>query len=195
MSLDLAFELRLEERGVNRVVVSVLLAPEAAAVRIDGVALQLFTRTGEALGVRLVLPISGELRHPMLSTVELKADEIPVGSRVVGTAWHGPEQKDAQLPTDPFTELEMHMRARRRIVCADPDPDIERLTPEERTKVARDFPWIDEPRVPIALAELTVVENEGSEEELLDDLVDNLGLDPESSEWLKELLDEEDEVP
>lgn len=191
MSLELAFELRLEERGASRVVVSVLLAPETAVVRIDGVALQLFTRVGEALGVRMLLPISGELRHPMLSTVELKADEIPTGSRVVGTAWHAAEQRDAQIPTDPFTELEMHMRARRRIVCADPDPDIERLTTEERTKVARDFPWIDEPRLPVVLAELTVVENEGSEDGLIDELVDDLGLDPESSEWLKELLEED----
>ena len=193
MSLELAFELRLEERGTNRVVVSVLLAPEAASVRIDGVALQLFTRVGEALGVRMLLPISGELGHPMLSTVELKSEEIPVGSRVVGTAWHGAEQLDSTLPTDPFTELEVHMRARRRIVGSDGDPELERVGPEERALIGRDFPWIDEPRLPPQpIAELTVVENESGGDPV-DDLVDDLGLDPESSEWLKELL-HEDEV-
>lgn len=191
MSLELAFELRLEERGKDRVVVSVLLAPQTAALRIDGVALQLFTRVGEAIGSRMLLPISGELAHPMLSTVELKAMDIPAGSRVMGTAWCGTEQTDASLPTDPFTELEMHMRARRRITSDDEDIDIERVEAAERRKIARDFPWIDEPRLPTATAELTVVENE-SADELLDDLVDNLGLDEESSEWLKELLEEDE---
>ena len=190
MSLELAFELRMEERGKDRVVASVLLAPQGSSVRIDGVALQLFTREGEALGSRMLLPISGSLSHPMLSTVELKAEDIPSGSRVVGTAWCGTDQIDTQLPTDPFTELEMHMRARRRITTDSAELDLDRLEPEERATIARDFPWIDEPRLPVATAELTVVENEPDEP--LDTFVDTLGLDEESSEWLKDLLEEND---
>ncbi|MEQ1502479.1 MAG: hypothetical protein ABMB14_09615 [Myxococcota bacterium] len=191
MALALAFELRLEERGENRVVVSVLLAPTGDAAVLDGVALQLVSRTGEPLGVQMVLPIAGELTHPMLSTVELRrAEPIPLGSKVVGTAWRGPEQRDATLPTDPFTELEVHMRARRRIVPAVTDAELERLVPEDRALIARDFPWIDEPRMITGVAELTVVDHE-EPEEILDDLVSDLGLDAASEEWLRDLLDED----
>jgi hypothetical protein len=193
VSLALKFELRIEERGTDRITVSVLLAPDPGPITLDGVALQLFTRTGEAQGVRMLLPIAGELHHAMLSTVELKSpDGIALGSKVVATAWLGAEQREASVPTDPFTELEVHMRARRRILVASSDSELERLIPEERALFARDFPWIDEPRLPVIAGELTVVESEEPpEEEYLDDLVDNLGLDPESSEWLKELLEEE----
>jgi hypothetical protein len=195
VSLALKFELRIEERGTDRITVSVLLAPEQGPTLLEGVALQLFNRTGEAQGVRMLLPIAGELHQAMLSTVELKIPEgIALGSRVVATAWRGAEQREASVPTDPFTELEVHMRARRRILAMGSSIDLERLIPEERALFARDFPWIDEPRMPQIAGELTVVESEETvdEEEYLDDLVDNLGLDPESSEWLRELLDEED---
>lgn len=195
MSLALKFELRVEERGTDRITVSVLLAPDPGPTTLEGVALQLFNRTGEAVGVRMLLPIAGELHHPMLSTVELKVPEgIALGSKVVATAWLGAEQREALVPTDPFTELEVHMRARRRIAAMGSSIELERLIPEERELFARDFPWIDEPRLPQIAGELTVVEHEEAEEDL-DDLVDNLGLDPESSEWLRELLDEDDPEP
>lgn len=193
MALSLDFELRLEDRCGDRVVVSVLLAPTGGPVRIDGVALQLHTRTGETLGVRMLLPISGELHQPMLSTLELRADEVPLGSRVVGTAWYGSEQREAVVPTDPSTGLEVHLRARTRVLSDEGDRVLERPTPAERARLARDYPWIDEPRVPVAVAELQVVENEEpvDDEQALDDLVDELGLDEESSDWLKELLAED----
>lgn len=191
MPLALSFDLRLEERNARRVVVSVLLAPDGEAqVRIDGVALQLQARTGEPLGVQMVLPIAGELRHAMMSTVELKLDdEIPQGSKVIGTAWRGPEQREATLPTDPFTELEVHMRARRRLAVSRDEVDLEPILPEERAIVARDFPWIDEPLLPAEAPQL-IVESEPDDE--LDDVVDDLGLDAESASWLKDLLSEED---
>lgn len=187
MALPLKFELRLEDRGGERVLVSALLAPDGASVRLDGVALQIHTRTGEPLGVRLLLPISGELRQPMLSTVELRCDEVPLGAKVVGTAWLGGEQREAVIPTDPFTELEVHMRGRRRIVAFAETDEIDLLERHERDRMARDFPWIDEPRIPRAVAELEVVE--GADE--VDQIVDELGLDEESAEWLQELLREE----
>lgn len=195
MSLALKFELNIEERGTERVTVSVLLAPEGEPVEIEGVALQLLSRVGDPLSVRMLLPISGTLRQPMLSTVELKGTEsIPQGSKVTATAWRGTEQREVSVPTDPFTELEVHMRARRRITGL-LDVDLEPLSEGERAVIARDFPWIDEPLVPPPAGELTVVESESvaDEDASLDDLVDNLGLDPESSEWLRELLDEDDE--
>lgn len=193
MALSLDFELRLEDRCGDRVVVSVLLAPSGGPARIDGVALQLHTRTGEALGVRVLLPISGELHHPMLSTLELRADEVPLGSRVVGTAWHGAEQREATIPTDPSTGLEVHLRARARVSPAEGDRVLEKPTAEERARLARLYPWIEEPRVPVAVGELSVVESEEpvDEDEAIDEMVDELGLDEESSDWLKELLAED----
>lgn len=194
MPLALSFDLRLEERSARRVVVSVLLAPEGdARVRIEGVSLQLQSRTGEPLGVQMVLPIAGELGHPMMSTVELRLDEdIPQSSRVVGTAWHGAEQREASLPTDPFTELEVHMRARRRIASGFDEVDLELVLPEERQRIARDFPWVVEPLLPPETPQLTVVDgDEATVDEALEEVVDDLGLDAESAVWLKELLQED----
>ncbi len=190
--LALDFELRLEERNPARVLVSVLLAPRGEEARIEGVALQLQAPDREALSSRVLLPISGTLRHPMRSTLELVANTevIPQGSRVIGTAWAGTSQLEATIPTDPFTELEVHMRARRRI---DPDEDGRELvlpTDRERALVARDFPWIDEPRIFVSAGELGVVEHEQDPDEVFEDLVEDLGIDEASAEWLKELLEE-----
>ena len=195
MALSLDFELRLEDRKPDRVLVSVLLAPHSS-LRIDGVSLQIISREGEPVSARMVLPIAGELSQPMLSTMELRAiaAEIPQGSRVVGTAWAGHEQRDAALPTDPSTEFERHVRARCRVVPDVLEDDvrlIERLTPEERATVARAYPWVDEPRLPVAVGELEVVDHEQTDEEVFDHFCDELGLDGDSAEWLKDLLSEE----
>ena len=187
MALPLDFSLRLEDRGGQRVLVSALLAPTEGVVRLDGVALQVFNRQGDALGVRLLLPIAGELHQAMLSTVELKCREIPQGSRVVGTAWWGLEQREAVLPTDPFTELEQHVRARKRLGTFADATDLDVVEGEERLRLARIYPWVQEPRVPVTTPALEVVEPE----EDVDDLVDHLGLDEDSTEWLKDLLSEE----
>ena len=193
MALVLTFELRLEERCTDRVVVSVLLSPAGGTPRIDGVALQMITRTGEPIGIRMLLPISGELHQPMLSTVELKAaDGIPAGTRVVGTAWQGADQREAIIPTDPFTELEVHIRARRRLGSLPGSQELEPLTTAERAVIAKDFPWVEEPRLPAVADELAILESEDTGH-AIDDLVENLGLDEDSAEWLKELLEEEED--
>jgi len=192
VSLALSFELRVEERGADRVVVSVLLAPTAAAIQLDGVALQLHSRVGEPLGSRMLLPIAGELRHPMLSTVELRtADALPQGSKVVGTAWAGAEQRESSIPTDPFTELEVHLRARRRISPIEDERSLRRLDRTERCALAKNYPWVDEPRLPTTPSELAVVDDQETVD-AFDDLVEDLGLDDESAAWLKELLDDDD---
>jgi hypothetical protein len=55
-----------------------------------------------------------------------------------------------------------------------------------------DHPWINEPRLPQTAAALTVVDHDdtGDSTEVIDDLVDDLGLDADSTEWLKDLLRE-----
>ena len=194
MALALTFELRLEERNPDLVLVSVLLAPTSRSARIDGVALQLFTRQGEALSSRMLLPISGRLSQPMLSTLELHAqtDVIPQGCVVHGTAWRGKEQLETRIPTDPFTELELHMRGRRRIDPEEGERVLGLLELEEREKIARDFPWIDEARIPTPAGALQVVDHEEEEEEALDEAIEELGIDAESAEWLKGLMEDEE---
>jgi hypothetical protein len=197
VALALDFELRLEERCPDRVVVSVLLAPRGGRpVRIEGVALHLERRDGEHIGTEMVLPIAGELRQPMLSTVELRTgdDEVPGGARVVGTAWNGAEQTEAQIPTDPSTELEGHLRGRLPI---DPSPDVLETfvlaSAEERKRLALELPWIDQPRLPRVAGALEVVEHAEmlDQQEAVDEFVADLGLDEEGSAWLKDLLTEE----
>jgi len=198
--LGLDVELRLEERGVDRVIVSVLLAPpDQQTTRVDGVALQLHHPDGERLGARMLLPIAGEVASPMLSTVELRAldGEIPQGSRVTGTAWRGTEQVEVAIPTDPGTAFEAHVRGLERIglqpLASRPRAYLEVLLPDERAVVSALFPWVDEPMVPKpAVGELEVVDHEPDNDELVDEFADEIGLDPESAEWLKDLLDEDD---
>jgi hypothetical protein len=190
MALPLDFSLRLEDCNGQRVLVSALLRPSAGVVRLEGVALQVVAGDGEPLGVRMLLPIAGELHHPMLSTVELKCGELPRGARVVGTAWMGVEVVEAVLPTEPFTELGKHVRARSRLASFAPATELELVEGAERRRLVALYPWIDEPRVPKVAGELDVVAD-ADEADVVDEIVDGLGLDEESAEWLKDLLQEE----
>jgi len=183
----------MEERASNRIVVSVLLAPIGPDVRLDGVSLQLQGRQGEALSARMVLPIAGALTQPMLSTLELRPtiEELPAGARVVGTVWQGNDQREASLPTDPSTAFERHVRARCRVQPEDPEdaPELVMLPAAQRARLTAIYPWISEPRVSRSSGELAVVENE--DDIGVDEVMDELGIDAESAEWLKDLLAEE----
>lgn len=189
MTLALDFSLRMEDCSGQRVLVSALLRPSTGAVRLEGVALQVVSADGDPLGVRMLLPIAGELHHPMLSTVELKCGDLPRGARVLGTAWNGSDVVEAVLPTEAFTALEKHVRARGRIVGFATGTDVELVEGAERRRLAALYPWIEEPRVPRAAGELEVVDDEATD--VVDEIVDTLGLDDASAEWLKDLLHEE----
>jgi hypothetical protein len=188
MALALDFSLRLEDRSAQRVLVSALLAPTDGSVRLEGVALQVLDKSGEPLGVRMFLPIAGELHHPMLSTVELKCADLPAGARVVGTAWNGVDVAEATLPTEPYTHLQQHVRPCRTLGAFAPADELEVVEGDERRRLAALYPWIELPRVPRTAAELAIVDDD---ERVVEDLVDGLGLDEESAEWLKDLLSEE----
>jgi hypothetical protein len=180
----------MEDCSGQRVLVSALLRPSTGTVRLEGVALQVVSPDGEPLGVRMLLPIAGELHHPMLSTVELKCGDLPRGARVVVTAWSGAEVVEAVLPTEPFTALEKHVRARGRIVGYAPATAVELVEGDERRRLAALYPWVEEPRVPKIAGELEVVDDDGGDD-VVDEIVDHLGLDDASAEWLKDLLHEE----
>lgn len=195
MALRLRFDLRLQSRQPESVVVSVVLEPLGDPAQLEGVSLQILGSRGETVSARMVLPISGALAHPMVSTLELRAldDTIPPRCRVVGTAWNAQDTLEASIPTDPFTELQSYVQGLRRVGMdgeAEPLAELERLAPEERERVAELYPWVEQPRVPKATAQLTVVDHEPSDEEALDSLLDELGIDEESADWLKGLMDE-----
>jgi len=194
MGLDLDVELSLEERLEDSVIVSVFLSPTDGATPLDGVALRLRDRHGEGLGPRVLLPISGTLGRVMRTTVALETEDgedIPTGASVQVVAWHGHEQREALMPTDPMTALEVHVRGTTAWVLHDGDRMLEPLLPEERAVWAEEYPWIDEPRVPpVAKAELGVVDHEPDTDEEVDAFAEEMGLDEESAEWLKDLMSE-----
>jgi hypothetical protein len=187
--LGLDVELRLEARHPDRVVVSVWMCPTEQAVDVDGVALQLLTDDDEPLGARMLLPIAGRVEQQMRSTVELRSvpEMIPVGCRVLGSAWRGCEQVEVTIPCDPGTAFEAHVRGQTVVSSQARGRYLEPLLTEEREAIARCYPWVDEPRIPRTPAGvLEVVDHEPE----VDEMVDDLGLDEASAEWLKELLDD-----
>lgn len=191
MAVHVTFELRLEERRADRVFVSVLLAPAdaadgAARPSLDGVSVQIFQRDGEAVSPRLLLPISGTLAQPMITTVELRADGgvLPAGSRVLGHAWSADVVIEASCPTDMWTELGTHVQGTRN-VCARSGAKLRRLAPEERARLACIFPWMANTR---SLHADDVLEPEDTEEEEIDAFCAEYGLDGDDAEFLKELL-------
>ncbi|MEN0066069.1 MAG: hypothetical protein AAGA48_28260 [Myxococcota bacterium] len=194
MPLNLEFELRLEERANEQVVVSVALAPNDEPVEIEGVALQWSTAEGEPISARLLLPIAGTVAQPMVSSVVLNAFRaIEPGCRVVATAWAGTTQIESSIPTDPFTELEVHVRGRKLVNPEEGEREPKPLDSEERQRLMARYPWLAEPRLPKVAGELGVVDSSSSTDDVVDEVAENYELDEESAAWLKELLSEDDE--
>lgn len=186
MAVNVTFELRLEERRSDRVFVSVLLAPADSGASLDGVSVQLFRRDGEPAGPRLLLPISGALAQPMITTVELRAEGgvLPCDCRVVGQAWSDEAVVEASCPTDMWTELGSHVRGTR-TVAAQPCGMLRRLDPAERARLACIFPWIAR-TAPVHTGD--VLEPEDTQEEEIDAFCAEYGLEGDDAEFLKELL-------
>lgn len=192
MPVDLHFELRLEERLPDRVFVSVVLAPLGAQpAPLDGVSLQMVDRAGEALGARMVLPLSGCLHQPLVTTVEVRArGAVPTGARVGGVVWVGSEQREASCPCDPGTQLEVHLRGRRTIGLPVDDDGLRSLDSGERAVLARYMPWVNEPMVPRAPPQV-LEPPEPEPEEVVDEVAEQFGLDEEDAAFLRELLEED----
>ena len=193
MPLALHFDLRLEERQSDRVFVSAVLAPTTPeGTAVDGVSVQMVDRAGEPLGARLVLPLSGALVQPLITTVEVRSrGAIPVGARVIGTVWRGSEQAEAMCPCDPGTQLQVHMLGRRTIPIPIDDGELRTLDPEERDVLGGVMPWLNEPIVR-KVEDSNVLESPPPEpEDLVDEVAEQYDLDPADAEFLKELLGEE----
>jgi len=195
MPLNLEFQLRLEERGSKRVVVSVVLAPMSEPVLIEGVALQWKTIDGEPVSAQLVLPIAGTVAQPMVSSVVINAFRpIEPGCRVVATAWAGTSQVESSIPTDPFTQLEVHARGHKVVNPDEGEREPSVLADVERSRLAEVYPWVNEPRVPKIAGELGVVDSTPSDDALVVEMVEDYDLDDDAAAWLKDLLQDDDAV-
>jgi len=193
MALNLDFELRLEERANEQVGVSVALAPSSEPIAIEGVALQWKTAGGDPISARLLLPIAGMVSQPMVSSVVLHAFRpIEPGCRVVATAWAGTEQIESSIPTDPFTELEVHVRGRELVNPDEGEREPMPLSDTERARLVARYPWVSEPRISRVAGELGVVDSTPSTNDVVDEVAEEFELDDESAAWLKELLAEDD---
>src|SRR5690606_36829321 len=134
---------------------------------------------------KLLLPIQGELTGPVLTTAELRVSdgEVPLGSMLVGRVWSGDRVVEATCPTDPWTELEGHLRGgRARAGFRVPPCAPQKLSAGERDKLAGLFPWIRN------WTHLRSPEREGEDEpslltieQDLDAFASDLGLDAETT--------------
>lgn len=186
--MPLNLDLRLDERQRDRVVVSVRLEPDDDCRNVDGVALQLCDATGDGLGPRLLLPISGQLSGPTLTQAELRSlRPIPEDSQVVATAWWGQEQIEVSCPSSQGTCLEFHMRGRTRVGLPR-NTAVRPVDAQERNTLVRLMPWIAEIRPQAQRSAIEAVEPEDTAE----DFAEEYGLDEENAQWLEELLAEPD---
>jgi hypothetical protein len=187
------FQLDLEERHADRVFITVRLDPQASGVHVEGVAIELQARSGEALSARLMLPISGPLPATLTLRTEIRAwADLPRGGRVHGVVWWNGGQLETTCPTDPGTCLESFVRGGGVPLDALDLDDLPRpLTRGEHRALVHTFPWLDGFRLA-----------EGPEAHILEeadadpaaDVADRYDLSEEDRELLRELLAEDDDL-
>lgn len=178
MKIDL--QLSLTAREPDRAHVLLCLDPAEEACELDGVAVELFSRRDERLSPRLMLPIQGVLSHPIEVRAELRAQQpFGLGGYVLATAWHGKEQRTACCPADMWTAFERHVQGRRPVPLPGPLPGLTRLEDAELRALSRTFTWLPTPLEPEPV------------DDLVDDIAEDLGLEAEDAEWLRELMSDD----
>jgi len=191
--VSLTFELSLDERLPDRVVISVCLAPGDGSIQIEGVTVELLSPRQQSLGPRLLLPVSGQLVGPLVTKAELRAHAplIPPGSVILGTAWTGDEQIEATCAADPWVGLEAHLRGYRVRPPSDRGGTLDDLGEEELGKLAQALPWLRAGGFGPPPSPFLEPEDDEDLAESMDEFVDELGLEDEDAEWLRELMAED----
>lgn len=185
--LALDVELVLEERGVDRVRVTLVVSPADGVVAVEGASLQLVREGGEVVCPRLLVPIRGELHSAMATTLELRGTgPLPPGCRVQAVAWCADGNVSVSCPADPFITPGEHVRGQRVLDVPADDALLTPLDASERAALNRRLPWLRP--APAEAAGVIEVDDGPS----VDELQEDLGLDAEQAAWLKDLLDEPD---
>jgi hypothetical protein len=181
------FDLHLDERHADRVHVTVCLTPCDAPTVVQGVAIELRSRSGEPLSARLMLPVSGELPGPLALSTELRArEDIPRGARVHGTLWSARGSWEATCPTDPGTTLEAYAYGSAIGLSGGLSRGPEDLDDHERACLYAAYPWMRRYRSPAADDAEQVIEEQAAD--LVDDIAATYGLSDEDRDLLNELL-------
>jgi hypothetical protein len=187
--------LQIEELCEDRVRLIVSLRPECDDADIEGVAVELVGCGGEAIGARLMLPLSGRLHGPMSLKTELRAThDLGRGCRIRGIVWHAGGKVEASCPCEPSTSLETYMLGGR--VCMRPYSHLDipsTLSTDERTHLVHGFPWIETYGERRRSKPVRVIEEQP--DDLVDDITSCYGLCPEDAAFIKELFEDEDEWP
>lgn len=190
--MNLAVELHLQERSPHRVLVSVCVSPLNGPQVVDGVALQLLSEDGTELSTRTLLPISGSLGAPLVTTVELRGYGcvVPVGAVVNATLWSGHEQLVATCPADPHQRFRDWLRGDRASLGDLDDVEFSAIEGEDRARLEKALPWIAEP---LRRSSAPPVLESKEDDPCADALKEDFGLDDECAEWLESLLSEPDD--
>lgn len=184
--MGVELSLALEARGEDRVRVTLVIEPSDDGAEVDGAALQL-VKDGEELCPRVLVPVRGALRGPVATTLELRANgDLPGGCRVVATAWWGDGQTQIACPADPFVTPVEHVRGQAASATSGDELPVRGLSDGERAHLAAWLPWVDDVIVPAEVAGVIEVDEPAT----ADDLAEELGLEGEDADWLRELLDD-----
>lgn len=192
-------QIHLDERQSDRVFVTVCLSPQSECAQsecttVQGVAVELRSRSGEPLSARLMLPVSGPLPGPLALRTELRArDDLPRGARVHGIVWWAKGQIEVTCPTDPGTTLEAYAYGSSiGLEPSDPSPQPRDLSNTERRRLYLAYPWMARYRAPSHTSDEDHILEEAPSD-LASDIADTYDLSDEDRAILEELLAEDDD--
>lgn len=192
--MSMSIEVRLVERLSDRARVEVTLTPREET-RVDGVAVELFTGECELLGHRVVLPIAGCLTSAVTVRAEVRSTgELPPRAVIVATAWRDGAEVRAWCPADPWSAFEAHVRGKRCVkrqpTSEEDDVILESLNRKQHKRLGCTIPWLAPKHACTPGAATGPFDVETDEPDMIDDLSEELGLDPRDTDLLRQILDD-----
>ena len=185
--MPLTLSLQIEQRSPDRVFVQVELTQPEAPIHVNGAAVELRGGRGVLLSPRMILPIAGNLVGHLTTRIELRAQQtIPQGAKVYGIVFWDGGQTEASIPADPCTDLEAHVRGRRNLGYGQTH-EWQSLSEREEDNLAHYFPWA----VTLDVADDDDESLAEVHDPITDEVVSALGLDDDSADLLRSLLDDD----
>lgn len=188
-------DLRVVDRELDRVQVTLRIAPSTGPAPLEGVSIELTDADGAQLSPRLQLPLSGELSTPVATVVELRTHTgkpLPRDAQVLAKAWHGAEEVRHHCPAERCRGLETHVAGAAACFMLSERELAFPLDEDEARALLKRHPWIRNLRAAFQKdhgPEALPIDPEPNSQQIADEL----GLEGEEAEWLKELLDCDDD--